>query len=213
MDPVITDPAVAPAQHAPPAAPAGLSPSSAASEQPLSQAVPLPPRRDGDLPEPCQETDVLWGSYAGGTLFPSLIVGVLLTGFVGWVTWRLLPRDQVRLTFIALAGSVWLVIAIRWGYRFFAYTFRLTTHRLLLSKGFLYGRRGHEVDLGTVAHVQIKRNGWERFLGTGRICLVLDDKDEPPLVLEGVKEPLLVAELFRETCKKAREMKISGVRV
>lgn len=193
MNPIITEPA------APPRAPA---------PQPA-----VPPRKDAQRADPCGETDVWWGSYAGRTILPGALLGLTLTALLAWLVWKTVPRELVKLTFVALAGSVWLAILVRWGYRYFGYTCRLTTHRLFVSRGFLYGRNGREVDLAVVAHVRVKRSGWEQLLGTGRLFLVPDEATEPPALLEGIKEPLLVAELIRETSKKARERKVTQARV
>jgi hypothetical protein len=161
----------------------------------------LSPSPDSGLVE---EVDLWWGSYATRTMLPSFLVCVAATVAVAWLTWVFLPPGFVKPTFVALAGSIWLLQLVRWGYRFFGFNYRLTTRRVVCSRGLLYGP-GAELDLATVARVHVYRRWDERLLQVGQVTVQPDNPNVAPLILEGLVRPAAVAQMIRAAAKKARE--------
>ncbi len=174
---------------------------------------PLPIQRSADhSPKKTdQETDLWWGSYSGWTMFPSFLVCLVLTALIGWLAWALvrgglLAPDLLKLTFLGAAGALWLGQFTRWGLRFFGFNYRLTTRRLFKERGYLQPHRV-QVKLEHVADVGVERTGIEQLAGVGRVILHRADRSYPPVVLEGVRQPLLVADLIRQALQKAKEPK------
>jgi hypothetical protein len=159
---------------------------------------------------PEEEVDVWWGAYSGWTMLPSFVACLGLTAVIAWGAWLLVPRDLLKMTFIGLAGVLWLGQLVRWLYRVFGYNYRLTTNRLFLGRGLLYAQ-ALQVRSAAVAHVVLVKSGWDRLVKVGRIKIVLEDKAQPAVVLEGIRHPEPIAELLRSWAQKARERKEGGV--
>lgn len=178
---------------------------------PVLKGKPMPPYNE-EITQPTQEMDVWWGSYSGWTMLPSWFICFALTGLIYWGFWSWLPKGWVQLAVVSFAGAVWLVQVIRWSYRLFGYNYRLTNQRLFYAKGFLYNVR-FEVALATVVEVQVQRSTIERLVHVGRVCLFGEDRTQPPLVLEGVRHPMRLAEEVRELARQARERNIAHHRI
>ena len=82
--------------------------------------------------------------------------------------------------------------------------YRLSEDRLFLSVGFL-NIRDEEILLYRVRDIATKRSLWQRIFGVGTITVVSSDKTMPTLVLQNVKDPVMVKELIH---KQVEEMKI-----
>jgi hypothetical protein len=172
--------------------------------------IAAPARENGEAllsPSPgselIEEVDLWWGSYSTRTMLPSFLVCIAATVAVAWMTWVFLPPGSVKLTFVALAGSIWLLQVIRWGYRFFGFNYRLTTRRVVCSRGLLYGP-GAELELATVARVHVYRRWDERLLQVGQVTVQPDNPNVVPLILEGLVRPAAVAQMIRAAAQKAR---------
>ena len=165
---------------------------------------PVPPETGPTVSPPlAEEEDIWWGSYSTWTMIPSLVVCVLLTGLIAWGAWRLVPHGFLQTTVIGLAGAVWLVQGVRWGYRVFGYNYRLTTRRVFADRGFLY-QDFAALELNSVAQVLVKRKGLDLLLGVGQVWIVPEDRSKPALVLEGVRDPGAIAVRLRELVQVAR---------
>ena len=82
--------------------------------------------------------------------------------------------------------------------------YRLSEDRLFLSVGFL-NIKDEEILLYRVRDIATKRNLWQRIFGVGTITVVSSDKTMPTLVLQNVKDPVMVKELIHN---QVEEMKI-----
>ena len=82
--------------------------------------------------------------------------------------------------------------------------YRLSEDRLFLSVGFL-NIKDEEILLYRVRDIATKRNLWQRLFGVGTVTVVSSDKTMPTLVLQNVKDPVMVKELIH---KQVEEMKI-----
>ena len=81
---------------------------------------------------------------------------------------------------------------------------RLSEDRLFLSVGFL-NIRDDEVLLYRVRDIDTRRSLWQRLFGVGTVTVMSSDKTMPTLVLENVKDPMMVKELIHQ---QVEEMKI-----
>src|SRR5262245_61647837 len=163
------------------------------------EGVPSP----SSCSELVEEIDLWWGSYATRTMLPSFLVCIAATVAAAWLTWIFLPPGFFIPSFVALAGSIWLLQLVRWGYRFFGFNYRLTTRRVVCSRGLLYGP-GAELDLATVARVHVYRRWDERLLQVGQVTVLPDNPNVAPLILEGLVRPAAVAQMIRTAAQKAR---------
>ena len=82
--------------------------------------------------------------------------------------------------------------------------YRLSEDRLFLSVGFL-NIKDEEILLYRIRDIATKRNLWQRIFGVGTVTVVSSDKTMPTLVLQNVKDPVMVKELIH---KQVEEMKI-----
>jgi hypothetical protein len=178
--------------------------SSAAPEQPARTTPdPAPPSGNERETRSRLEVDVWYGSCSGLTLAPWWLVCALLTAGIGWGVWYLGPLRWPYRTFFVLSGAVWLAQVLRWSYRVVGYNYRLTTRRLFRDLGFRYTGYA-EAELVRVARVEVGWRWYERPFNVGFLRVELDEPGREPLVLEGVSEPLGVAELIREVVRRAR---------
>jgi hypothetical protein len=178
-----------------------------ASDQPWPVAPAADPTEKEENAAAAEEVDVWWGAYAGRTMLPDfLLSGVLTVGIIGLAWYLGAWRDSswLRWTTPLLLGIFWLSQIVRWLYRVVTTTYRLTTRRLFYERGFGHpGRPG--VWLREVAQVVVERRPFERWMGVGRIRILVRSEVNPPLVLEGVRDPEHIAIEIRKWVKTAQE--------
>jgi membrane protein YdbS with pleckstrin-like domain len=153
------------------------------------------------------EVDVWWGSYAGRALWPSFVFCGLLTAAIAAAAWYFYDAYQahprlMRYLAYGLTGAVWLTQLGRWLYRTVIINYRLTTRRLFQDRGFHHPEAG-SVQLDRLKGVEVTYGPLERRLGIGRLY-VESEGGVPPLVLEGVYDPIKVAALITRTADAAR---------
>jgi hypothetical protein len=165
------------------------------------------PAQDTDVPATsvhaaAQETDAWWGSYSGWTMLPSLTVSIVLTALATWWAWTYVDREWVRVAILSLFVAIWLVESWRWCYRFFGINYRLTTRRIIKTRG--WRRRIWDWPLERIASVAVRRTWWEKWAGVGRLLIHQDGAGVRPLILDGVRQPFHVAEKIRTLARQAR---------
>ena len=165
-----------------------------------------------------QETDVWYGGYAGRALLGSFVLCVTVTAAVLIALWRageyVAPAQHDLLVIAAwgVIGALWLFQLFRWGYRQFAVSSRLTTRRLLHSRGFLYGR-AKTVELAEVTRVEVRRTLVDRCMGVGRVHVFCESGPTAPVILDGVLRSDAVAEILRNQAARARESQVISAKV
>ena len=82
--------------------------------------------------------------------------------------------------------------------------YMLSEDRLFISEGFLT-IKDDEVLLYRVRDIDTSRTLWQRIFGVGTVTVLSSDKTMPTLVLQNVKDPVMVKELIH---KQVEEMKI-----
>ena len=80
----------------------------------------------------------------------------------------------------------------------------LSEDRLFQSVGFL-NIRDEEILLYRIRDIATQRSLWQRLFGVGTVTVVSSDKTMPSLVLQNVKDPVMVKEIIH---KQVEEMKI-----
>ena len=165
--------------------------------------VPAPVSCTTEPTPAVEEVDLWWGGYSGWALVPGIVLCLALTGLIGVGTWAWMHRGWMQLAFLGLGSALWLVQGLRWGHRYFSFSYRLTTRRLFYEAGFWAPER-LQVDLAHIAGVAIKQNSLEKILHVGRIVLCLEGHAPKPLVLGGVRHPHEIAAFLRERAHKSR---------
>ncbi len=182
------------------------SPDSRPAELPLSNAAvaALVPS-DAE-----QESDVWIGSYAGRTMIGGFLICAMISLALWaalWFFWYRIAapyRGVAWIVAVGLIGLIWLIQIGRWMFRKLVIGFRLTTRRLFYDRGVLYANSEY-VWLNDVERVEVVRNGFERFLGIGRLQLFLRSHPAAPTTLFGVARPQRVAELIRRQVRAASQ--------
>lgn len=82
--------------------------------------------------------------------------------------------------------------------------YALSEDRLFTSVGFL-NIKDDEILLYRVRDIDTNRNLWQRLFGVGTVTVMSSDKTMPNLVLQNIKDPVMVKELLH---KQVEEMKI-----
>lgn len=184
--------------------PLALSPSSSPDDQ-SQPGRPASGRAEG--PGPVEERDLWWGSYDPRTMLPSFAFGLVLTvaviltvHFVAAVYG--LPAKFARYTNDGVLVVLWSYLVGRWIYRVVAYNYRLTTRRVFCETGF-YLPPHTGIELARIAQVVVEKRPAERWLGLGRIRLILAD-EKRTVVLEAVRFPDQVAMTIRHQIELAR---------
>jgi hypothetical protein len=156
-----------------------------------------------------QEVDVWWGSYAGRTMLPSfMLCGLLSVGVVVGAYYLHIRYGFDRLTLrycvYTIVAAMWFGQLARWAYRVMTFSYRLTTHRLLLERNFFNSARA-AVGLQDITAVRVERPPLERVVGVGRVQVV-SEKD-PLLELRGLREPETIAAVIRGQVNRVRAIK------
>lgn len=81
--------------------------------------------------------------------------------------------------------------------------YSLSEDRLFFSRGFL-SIQDDEVLLYRVRDIDTKRTLWQRIFGVGTVTVLSSDKTMPSLVLQNVKDPLMVKELIHSQVEEAK---------
>src|SRR5438876_2032340 len=92
---------------------------------------------NGAREPPPEEIDVWWGAYSGWTMLPSMTLCVALTSFLAVGLWAWGPHGYRQLLFLLLGTALWLVQGLRFFWRVFGSSYRLTSRRLFRDRGFL----------------------------------------------------------------------------
>ena len=82
--------------------------------------------------------------------------------------------------------------------------YEISDDRLFQTRGFL-NLKYEEILLYRVRDIDTRRSLWQRLFGVGTVTVVSSDKTMPTLVLENVKDPMMVKELIHQ---QVEEMKI-----
>jgi len=166
------------------------------------QRVTMSNMHDRATADAAQETDAWWGAYSTRTMLPSTLVCLVLTAAIVGGTWTIVEKRYVQWTVWALAGAVWIVQTSRWWRRVFGINYRLTTRRLLIDKGHWRPWRC-DIDLTAIAHIEVRLNRLGRWTNVGRI-IVHTKSESAPLVLEGIRNPAVVAARMLEVIREAQ---------
>ena len=81
--------------------------------------------------------------------------------------------------------------------------YSLSDDRLFISEGFLT-IKDDEVLLYWVRDIDTRRSLWQRLFGVGTITVISSDKTMPNLVLQNVKDPVMVKELIHNQVEDAK---------
>ena len=98
----------------------------------------------------------------------------------------------------------WTIIIPLYSYLKTRFTiFELNKDRLKLKKGIL-SQQIDETELYRIRDYEISKPLFLRIFGFGNLKLITSDKSHPTIILNAIKNPENVLELFRENVERAR---------
>lgn len=155
-----------------------------------------------------QETDIFKltpvarafpGQILLGLAFVALAIGVAIRASdFSWPRWVALVPLALGVLLLLL---VWLRVK--------SCTYRLTTQRLLVRRGWL-AKHLNEMELYRVKDVVVDQRFLPRMLGYGTITVLSDDDSTPAVALARIARPIKVKEMIRTQYRAARQRE--GVR-
>ena len=179
-------------------APSGPSPSPRPSS-PLQEAA----QAEAGPEAPLWTGRTHWSHYVGSLVL--WLAGAVLTGFVcralakgGTVTSQTAFRVAA---FLIGLSAIYVLGRILW--RVLSCRYRLTTQRLFIERGIL-SQTIDQTELVRVDDVRLRRSLVDRILGLGNIEVMSTDATDKGLVIDGVRNPQVIAEHIRERMRQLR---------
>ncbi len=154
-----------------------------------------------------EEVDLAWHGYSAAALVPSTFALAVVTCGVIVLLRPLVPKWVLHEAADAPLAALWLLQAIRAGYRLFGYNYRLTTRRLFRDLGRLYPP-GAPLDLATVVRAEVRQSLVGRLAGVGTVRVVPEDATAA-VELAGVRRPKLLVARIEEAATAAREANVT----
>ena len=117
--------------------------------------------------------------------------------------WKSRPSQLIN--FFIYLFLFWTIILPIYSYLKTRFTiFELSKDRLKLKKGILT-QKIDETELYRVRDYEILKPFILRLFGLGHLKLITSDKSHPIIILNAIKNPEYVLELFRENVEQARK--------
>jgi hypothetical protein len=157
-----------------------------------------------------EEVELAWHGYSAAALVPSTIALAALSAGVILALRPLVPTWVLHEAADAPLAALWLLQAIRAGYRLFGYNYRLTTRRLFRERGRLYPPDA-PVELATVVRAEVRQSLIGRLAGVGTIRVIPEEvtPNRPAVDLIGVRRPQVLAARIEEAASAAREANVT----
>jgi len=185
-----------------PQAPASAEPQTARLIQEPAAGAPIVPVQAD------QETDIFKLSPVARAFPGQILLGVIFIGLGVGLALRAQDFPWPRwVALVPLALGV-LVLLLLW-IRFKSCSYRLTTQRLFVRRGWL-AKHVNELELYRVKDVVVDQAGLQRLLGYGTITVLSADDTTPEVDLVGISSPTKVKEMIRTQYRSARQRE--GVR-
>ena len=140
-------------------------------------------------------------------MIPSTIALAAITVSAIVLLRPLVPTWMVHEAGDAPLAAIWLLQAIRAGYRLFGYNYRLTTRRLFHDRGRLYPPDA-PLDLATVVRVEVKQSLLGRLIGVGTVRVIPEDA-AATVELTGVYRPKVLTAKIEAAATAAREANVT----
>jgi hypothetical protein len=159
---------------------------------------------------PTEDTELAWHGYSAAALVPSTIALAALTCSAIVVLRPLVPAWVIHEAADAPLAALWLLQAVRAGYRLFAYNYRLTSRRLIRDLGRLYPR-DEPLDLATVVRAEVRQSLFGRLTNVGSVRVIPEEATPSKLVVElaGVRRPKAFAARIEAAAAAAREANVT----
>jgi hypothetical protein len=160
---------------------------------------------------PGEEIDLAWLGYSAAALIPSTVALAAFTLSAIVILRPLVPVWVLHEAADAPLAALWLLQAVRAGYRLLGYNYRLTTRRLILSRGRLYPT-DPPLDLATVVKAEVRQTLLTRLIDVGTVAVVPENASAT-VELTGVRRPKLLAARIEEAATAARESSVTTGRL
>jgi membrane protein YdbS with pleckstrin-like domain len=185
-----------------PQAPASTEPQTARLIQEPAAGTPTVPVQVD------QETDIFKLSPVARAFPGQILLGVIFIGLGVGLALRAQQFSWPRwVALIPLALGL-LLLLLLW-IRMKSFSYRLTTQRLFVRRGWL-AKHVNELELYRVKDVVLDQGFLQRVLGYGTITVLADDDSTPAVALARISRPMKVKEMIRTQYRAARQRE--GVR-
>jgi hypothetical protein len=155
--------------------------------------------------------ELAWHGYSAAALVPSTIALAAVTVSAFVLLRPLAPAIVVHEAADAPLAALWILQGVRAGYRLVAYSYRLTTRRLLRSRGRLYPWE-EPLELVTVGTAMAIQTLMSKLFDIG-IVQVFREDGTVAAELPGVRRPKVLAARIEEAATAARGANISTARL
>ena len=149
-----------------------------------------------------QETDIFTLSPVARAFPGQILLGVIFLGLglvlairaqdSSWPRWVALVPFALGVLLLML---VWIKVK--------SYSYRLTTQRLFVRRGWL-AKRVNELELYRVKDVVVDQGALQRLLGYGTITVLADDDSTPEVDLVRISRPTKITEIIRTQYRAVR---------
>jgi len=185
-----------------PPRPASPEPHTARLIQEPTAGAPIAPAA------PDEEADIFKRSPVARAFPGQILLGVLFIGLgIGLAARAHAFALPPWAALIPLALGVLLLARV--GLRMKSCSYRLTTQRLFVRRGWL-AKHVDELELYRVKDVVVDQGVLQRLLGYGTITVLADDDTTPTVEMAGISRPAEVKEMIRTRYRAARQRE--GVR-
>jgi len=180
-----------------PPMPVGAEPQTARLIQEPVASIPIAPGKatqEADIFKLSPVARAFPGQILLAVIFIGLTIGLAIRApDFSWPRWAAL----IPLTFgMFLLLQLWI--------RVMSYSYRLTTQRLFVRRGWL-ARHVNELELYRVKDVVVDQGVLQRLLGYGTVTVLADDHTTPEVHLYSISRPTKVKELIRTHYRAAHQ--------
>jgi membrane protein YdbS with pleckstrin-like domain len=155
--------------------------------------------------DPKNERDLWAGRVSWKTLYPLLLLWLLIALVISIAPPLIWPEDWSYALLIGLgvSAALLIIILLRGAYRVFSQSYRITTQRLFIRRGIL-SQTVNQTELLRVDDVQLRQTLLDRMLNIGTVEIVSSDRTDANLVMAGLDNPAAVAEHIRRNTRMAQ---------
>jgi hypothetical protein len=158
-----------------------------------------------------EEVELAWHGYSAAALIPSTIALAAFTASALVLLRPLVPTWVVHEAADAPLAALWMLQAVRAGYRLVAYSYRLTTKRLLRSRGRLYPA-DEPLELATVGRAVVSQTLLGKLFEFGTVRVFRED-GTAAAEFPGVRRPKVLASQIEEAVTAARQANVTAGRL
>lgn len=146
--------------------------------------------------DPATEKDLWEGRPSWKSIYPVLLVWVLIGAAATIAAGAWVRKESVTWTIVAVFGVILIAMLVRTGWGIWSISYRLTSQRLFVRRGIL-SQTVDQTELLRVDDVRTRQTLVQRMLGIGEVEMLTSDNSDKKLVIRDVEDPMTLAEHVR----------------